>query len=64
MTRQCTHTTDWWKNMVACACCGEPYSDEESERVERESSRSHPVFTAAQQAFIDAHNREESNDAQ
>lgn len=34
----CTHTSDWWKNMVPCVCCGAPYSDEEAERiaVERE----------------------------
>ena len=32
---KCTHTSDWWKEMIHCACCGAEYSDEEAERIVR-----------------------------
>lgn len=49
----CTHTSNWWKEMVPCASCGELFSDDESERLARKSERSYPIFTPEQQALID-----------
>lgn len=54
---QCTHTRDWWKNMVPCWSCGEPYSDEEAERIAAKSSREYRQFTAEQERIIAAHQR-------
>jgi len=50
--RPCTHTSDWWKEMLPCVCCGAMYSDEEADAIANDS-RSHGGFSAAQQAIID-----------
>lgn len=42
---ECTHTSDWWKNMMHCVCCGASYSDEEAERIADESDRAYRNFT-------------------
>ena len=54
---QCTHTSDWWKEMLPCACCGALYSDEEAERIAAKSSREYRQFTAEQERIIAAHQR-------
>jgi hypothetical protein len=46
---KCTHTSDWWKNQLACICCGALYSDEEAEEIANESTR---TFTAKQERII------------
>jgi hypothetical protein len=53
MPNRCTHTSDWWKNMVPCCGCGAIYSDEEAEDIAAESSRNRPTLTAAQESVIE-----------
>jgi len=55
----CIHTSDWWKEMIPCICCGAMYRDEEAERIANESTR---VFSAEQLAIIAQHEAE-SEDA-
>lgn len=55
----CTHTSDWWKEMLPCVCCGAMYSDEEAERIGNESTR---TFSAQQLAIIAAHEAETEDD--
>ena len=42
---KCTHTSDWWKNMVSCICCGAQYSDEEADAIANESDRAYRHFS-------------------
>ena len=56
MMARCTHTSDWWKNMVPCFGCGAMYSDEDAEQIAADSELEYAVFTAEQQAFIDHSN--------
>jgi hypothetical protein len=61
---ECTHTSDWWKNMVPCACfrfagCGAMYTDEEADQIGRRMHNSYASFTAEQQAIINRHQAEE-----
>lgn len=46
---RCTHTSDWHKKMIHCSVCGAAYSDEESEQIGNESTR---TFSAKQLDFI------------
>ena len=55
MKRECTHTSDWWKEMKHCVCCGAPYSDEEADAIANESTR---TFSAQQLAEIARHEAE------
>ena len=55
--QQCTHTSDWHKEMIPCSVCGTEYSDEEAERIGNESTR---TFSREQLAIIAA--RESEND--
>lgn len=48
----CTHTGDWWKEMLPCVCCGAPYSDEEAENIARRSSTEYLKFTEEQKKLI------------
>jgi hypothetical protein len=57
MKRECTHSSDWWKEMIHCCVCGAEYSDEEADRIANESTR---TFSAAQLAIIAAHESEEA----
>lgn len=61
MTKPCTHTSDWWKEMVSCLCCGAIYSDDEAESIAEKSERDYRQFTAEQQAII-ARQEEESHE--
>ena len=54
----CTHTSDWWKEMIPCVCCGAMYSDAEAERISEESEMNYRRFTADQQAIIARHEAE------
>ena len=56
--RECTHTSDWWKEMISCACCGAMYSDEEAERIAADSDKAYRSFTTEQQAIIAKHEAE------
>jgi len=55
---ECTHTSDWWKQMIYCCVCGEPYSDEEAERIAEESEKKYRRFTAEQEATIALHEQD------
>ena len=48
-TRECTHTSDWWKQMIPCAVRGEQYSDEEADEIDHAARR---TSTIEQQAYI------------
>ena len=37
--RPCTHTSDWWKEMLPCLVCGAPYSDEEALAIANKSEQ-------------------------
>lgn len=52
---QCTHTSDWWKQMVPCMVCGTIYSDDEADRIANHKSREYRGFTAEQEAIIAHH---------
>ena len=47
---QCTHSSDWWKNMERCVACDAPYSDEEAEMIANQAPRE---FSNEQLAIID-----------
>lgn len=49
----CTHTSDWWKEMVTCVCCGAMYSDEKANRIARQMHNSYACFSGHEQAIID-----------
>ena len=54
---QCTHTSDWHKEMVTCSVCGAEYSDEEAERIGADVVR--PLgFSAAEMEIIRRHEAE------
>ena len=54
---ECTHTSDWHKQMLRCEFCGMEYSVEESDRISVLASR--PLnFTSEQQAIIARHEAE------
>jgi hypothetical protein len=50
MARECLHTSDWWKQMIPCVCCGAMYSDEEAQQIAYENTR---VFESQQLADIE-----------
>ena len=54
----CTHTSDWWKQMIPCAACGARYSDEEADLVAKEADRKFRLFSPTQQAYINRHEEE------
>jgi hypothetical protein len=58
MARECTHTSDWWKQMIPCVCCGAMYSDEEAERIAADAHHNFHLFSTAQQAIINRHQAE------
>lgn len=58
----CTHTSDWWKEMIPCVCCGAMYSGDEADLIAEESRRRQPVFTAAQLAIIEQLEKEDRDD--
>jgi len=45
---ECTHTSDWWKQMVPCICCGAPYDEQEMVLL-----LGHDALTAQQLALIE-----------
>jgi hypothetical protein len=56
---ECTHTSDWWKQMIPCICCSALYSDDEAEQIANASSMAYREFTADQQAIIARHEMED-----
>ena len=58
--RECIHTSDWWKNMRSCMCCGTLYSDEEAGRIANQGLHS-GLFTAEQEKIVAQHERDNEN---
>jgi len=54
----CTHTSDWWKEMIPCVCCGAMYSDEAAEQISNASNAAYHEFTGDQLAIIARHEAE------
>ena len=64
---RCTHTANWHKRMVRCLYCGAHYSEEEADRISRESkayfenmSCANPEFNAEQLETIERMKAEET----
>jgi hypothetical protein len=56
----CTHTSDWWKQMIPCVCCGAMYNDEEAKRIAYETANPGRCFSQEQLDYI----RRQEEDAQ
>ena len=54
----CTHASDWWKQMIPCVCCGAQYSDEEAERIAKDSRKFYRRLTAEELSIIAQHEAE------